>query len=361
MSDLPVLYGDVIEGSSLPAIIEQPSDQNPAAVAIASKTSKHSQRSTRQSLDRIAYYFIHQTFPANDNNAKDLCFSVNWSELRYQHTAAIRAALQQQYKPGTVNVMLSALRGVLKECKRLGQMSPEEFDRAVDFKNVKGETIPAGRDLAGGEIAALFRACNGDKKQTSGIRDSAIIAILYICGLRRSEVASLDVSDYDQTSGKITIRHGKGRKERTAYAGEAAAYIERWIEQRGTDTSVTAALFLPLDKADKIQREQTERLSKAQHEQGITPKKAPARLTPQTIYDMLQRRGNMAGIPDFSPHDFRRTFVGDLLTAGADIVTVQKMAGHASVTTTARYDRRPEELKQKAASLLHIPRPGAMF
>jgi integrase/recombinase XerD len=81
-------------------------------------------------------------------------------------------------------------------------------------------------------------------------------------------------------------------------------------------------------------------------------------MTDHAVYAILQVRALKTGVKLFSPHDLRRTFVSDLLDAGADIVKVAKMAGHDQVQTTARYDRQGEEVKKKAFKLLHVPYRG---
>ena len=70
---------------------------------------------------------------------------------------------------------------------------------------------------------------------------------------------------------------------------------------------------------------------------------------------ILKRLRKAAGVDSFSPHDLRRSFVTALLEAGEDVLTVQKLAGHADVTTTARYDRRGERAKRRAVRCLDLP------
>jgi integrase len=79
------------------------------------------------------------------------------------------------------------------------------------------------------------------------------------------------------------------------------------------------------------------------------------RLTGEAVGLILARRAEAAGVARFGAHDLRRTAVGNLLDAGIDIATVSQICGHADPGTTARYDRRPEQAKQRAATVLQVP------
>lgn len=300
-------------------------DRNPALVYLAGLNTERSRATQRQALGTIADLLTGES---------DL-LAVKWGALRFQHTAAIRAALVDRYAPATANRLLSALRGTLKAAWRLGLVGAEDYHRARDVENVTGQTVPAGRELSAGELQALMQACEDDATP-AGARDAAIIAMMYAAGLRRAEVVALDLADYNQETGALKVR-GKRRKERLAYlVNGAARAMTDWLAIRGDDPG---ALLHPINKGGNIQRR---------------------RLTNQAIYSLLAKRGDQAGVKNFSPHDMRRTFVSDLLDAGADIATVAKLAGHANVQTTARYDRRPESAKQKAAGLLHVPYRGRL-
>jgi site-specific recombinase XerD len=142
----------------------------------------------------------------------------------------------------------------------------------------------------------------------------------------------LDYSDYDPKETAMKIRGGKGDKDRLVYLGGGVDKpLQEWLAIRGKDAG---ALFCPISwKGKLIER----------------------RLSDQSIAYLLVQRAKQAGLERTSPHDFRRTFISNLLDAGADIATVQQLAGHSSVTTTARYDRRGAEAKKKAARLISVP------
>jgi len=309
--------------TELAPVTNLPNQQNPGLVYLAS-LSPGSRRTMRQALDVMA-----------DILTSGMCDhrSMPWGALRFQHTQAVRAALTERYSAATANKILAALKQTLRNVWSLGYMNAEEYQRAIDLKSVKGEKpdAAAGRALSFGEWLGLFAACQSDPGP-AGVRDAAIIALLKIAGLRRAEVASLQRVDYNRETQTLLV-HGKRNKTRSVPIEDRGAIdaLADWLHLR---REIPGALFTRIRKGGHI---------------------LPDQLSDQAIYSILKKRGEEASLAAFAPHDMRRTFAGDLMDAGVDLVTVQKLMGHSDANTTAGYDRRGEVAKRQAVKKLHVP------
>jgi site-specific recombinase XerD len=242
-------------------------------------------------------------------------------------------------------------------------METEHYHRAAAVRAVKGTSASAatGRSLARGELRALIEACLApiSPRQSEpaivtdkGRRDAALVALGYGCGLRRDELASLMVGDLDLVQRRVVVR-GKGNKERVVPIPPGAFHALRDYlavrVERLVDASGEASLLSPIYK-------ETALFVRARRG-GRLDRSAQA-LTGQAVYHVLATRAAEAGVEAFSPHDLRRSYVGDLLDEGADLSVAQQLAGHASPTTTAGYDRRGERAKEQAAARLDVPYDG---
>ena len=221
-------------------------------------------------------------------------------------------------------------------------MTTDDYLRAVDLRPVAGSRLPAGRDVEQSELAALVAQCRADESP-AGVRDGAVIGLAYLSGARRAELAGLHLADVDTDPAAIRVI-GKGGKERLVpLSPTVGPLLEAWIGLRGGSEG---PLFCPIDRAGNLRLGRT--------------------LTGEAIRQILSRRALAAGVATVSPHDLRRTYAGDLLDAGADLPAVQQLMGHASPSTTSRYDRRGDKARRVAAERLsldfsrHQQRPAGM-
>ena len=312
----------VHQPSSANLVVSRPASEHPVAVYLAQLTSADSVPAMRSSLGKIAALV----------DARATAETLPWHQLRFQHTQALRAELVRTYEPRTVNRMLSALRGVMKAAWQLGQITTDDYQRAMDFKGLKTTGLPpSGRVVSIEEVRTILIAAATQDPPKSW-RDQALLVTMFAGGLRRQEAAAVNTDHFDAQTGAVTVRKGKGGKFRTTYL--AAGYRE-WVEpwakfqhDRGCE-----AMFV---RWNKTQGPTTQRLSNA----GVD----------YVLGELVE----LAKINDLTPHDLRRTFATDLLENGADILMVQKLMGHADVKTTAIYDRRGEKSKQAAVEKMPI-------
>jgi site-specific recombinase XerC len=246
-----------------------------------------------------------------------------WARLDYSRTIQLRQTLATRYAPATANLALCALRGVLREAWRLGQISFEDFKRAGDLARVRGDRANPRKSVDTGNIEKLLALTRSDQT-VRGRRDLAILSVLYGAGLRRSELTHLDLAHVE---GNRIMVFGKGGQWRTTHLGQdAAAALGGWLEARG---AAPGALFLPIHRSGAL---------------------LARRLSAAAIARIVARRAHAAGVGELRPHDLRRALATRLLETGVDVLLVQRILGHRSVATTQIYDCRVESAAQAAAS-----------
>ena len=167
------------------------------------------------------------------------------------------------------------------------------------------------------EVEALLAAAGADESPR-GLRDRALLELLYGCGARISEAVGLDVDELDLApdgSGTVRLR-GKGSKERVVPVGSYARAAVSAYLVRGRPALVAAGKGSP----------------------ALFLNARGGRLSRQSAWTVLRATGERAGITrEISPHTLRHSFATHLLDGGADVRVVQELLGHASVTTTQIY------------------------
>jgi len=186
--------------------------------------------------------------------------------------------------------------------------------------------------LRADEARALIEAATrlADDCSPLGLRDVAMLELLYATGIRVGELCGLDIDDLDRERNVIRV-FGKGRKERTVPFGlPAARSIDRWLAQGRPRVRVEgagAALFL-----------------------GARGKRIDQRAVRRLVH---QRIADVAGAPDIGPHGLRHTAATHLLEGGADLRSVQELLGHASLATTQLYTHVTTDRLRRAYQQAH--------
>lgn len=293
-----------------------PVEAHPWLALMAGYTSDASRATIARSLEAAAAVLTQGAAGAR---------SFPWWWLRRTHVLALRGALVARgLAPATSNRVLVAVRGVLRESFLAEMMTAEDYARAREVGRVEGSREPRGRAVARAELDRMRATC--DPATVAGARDRALLAVLEQTGLRRREATTLDLSSYDAATGVVRVV-GKGNRERAVHANaRLRADLAAWLAARGAAPGPLFHPFAP--RTGAVQRGR--------------------RLSYSGMQRVVQRVADAAGVAHLSMHDFRRTLIGDLLDEGTDIATVARIVGHASVETTALYDRRGPDARAAA-------------
>ncbi len=214
------------------------------------------------------------------------------------------------YAPTTIARKLASIRSFYRFGHREGWVSSNPAQPLRSPK--RGRSLP--KFLTGDEIANLLVAPSATTD--AGLRDRAILELLYSSGVRVAELAAVNDTEFDLESGTVKVQ-GKGRLERLGIVGSHARQaIQRW----------------------QLVRKRFGKLQPTAHTHPLFLNKFGGRLSVRSVGRLLEKHLATAGLAGrASPHTLRHSFATHLLDAGADIRSVQALLGHKSLVTTQIY------------------------
>ncbi len=229
-------------------------------------------------------------------------------------------------KRQTQNYFLVALRSFFRYLvkQKIKTLSPE----MIELGKARDRSI---KFLSNEDLDKLFKTV--EVKDVRGLRDRAILEVLFSTGLRVSELVSLNKEEVNIESGEFSVM-GKGGKRRVVFLTKRAKdWLTRYLDKR---SDPYRPMFL--------------RYSGPKAKEGLTDEKS--RLTARSIERMVDKYRKKAGLLEhYTPHSLRHGFATDLLTHGADLRSVQEMLGHKNIATTQVYthvtDSRLREIHEK--------------
>jgi integrase/recombinase XerD len=231
-----------------------------------------------------------------------------------------------QSKPRSIGRLIASLRRFYRYCLRDNKIC---FDPTIQIQSPKlPRSLP--KSLNEDEVVALVNAPN--LNESAGLRDKAMLELLYACGLRVSELVGVKVTEVSLSDGVVRIT-GKGSKTRLVPMGEEAVdWIARYLKEARPDIlqkRLCDALFVT-NRGDAMTR--------------------------QAFWYLIKRYALLAGInKHMSPHVLRHAFATHLLNHGADLRVVQMLLGHSDISTTQIYTHVARE-RLKQLHSLHHPR-----
>ena len=216
-----------------------------------------------------------------------------------------------ELQKSTTNYHLIALRSFLKYCVKrdIPAISPDK----IELARTKRKQVSF---MSTEEMTRLLNQPPVSNK--TGLRDRAILELLYSSGLRVSELTNLNRDHINLKRREFMVR-GKGQKDRPVFISDTAAeWIEKYLDSRQDKAPALFIRFSGIKKPDLSGNY--------------------LRLTPRSIQRMVSKYALLAGITKhISPHSLRHSFATDLLVNGADIRSVQAMLGHSNISTTQSY------------------------